>query len=379
MPRMRFEEFAINKTQKRVPTEADMDSYIGLEHLDSGTLTVSRWGSEVPIKGEKLVMKKGDVLLGKRNAYLRRAAVCPHDGLFSAHGMVLNPIESVMDPEFFPFFICSDYFFDEAIRISVGSLSPTINWRDLAKLEFNIPSLERQKELAGILQTMHQTKEAYRVLMDRTNELVKSQFIEMFGDGNYNKVLIGDIFSVRSSKRIYSKELITDGGVPFLKVADLIEMISTGCCHPKSFITEERYTELLAEGNVPRPGDILVTTRGTIGDCYIVKNEDRFYFQDGMISWLQPCDNNELSSEFAVSLFSTDEFVEEMNGASNKTTVLYISLDKLAGLHMLYPAKEQQEVYINFVQQSDKSKFELQRCIEKLNVLSKKIMADNLG
>ena len=115
MSKYKFEEIAVNYTQKRIPTEEDQSLYIGLEHLDTGNLHVDRWGSSVPLKGEKLIMRKGDVLLGKRNAYLRRAAVAPHDGIFSAHGMVLQPREDVVDKDFFPLFIASDYFFDEAI------------------------------------------------------------------------------------------------------------------------------------------------------------------------------------------------------------------------------------------------------------------------
>ena len=99
MAKYRFEQIAINKTEKKKPEESDYATYIGLEHLDSGCLKVTRWGSDVPIKGEKLVMKKGDVLLGKRNAYLRRAAIAPHDGIFSAHGMILNPREDVIDKD----------------------------------------------------------------------------------------------------------------------------------------------------------------------------------------------------------------------------------------------------------------------------------------
>ena len=69
MPKYRFTEIAINSTEKKKPTEADKETYIGLEHLDSGTLTVSRWGSEVAPIGEKLLMKKGDVLFGKRKPF----------------------------------------------------------------------------------------------------------------------------------------------------------------------------------------------------------------------------------------------------------------------------------------------------------------------
>ena len=47
MPKYKFNEIAYNSTEKKKPTEADKDTYIGLEHLDSGTLTVSRWGSDI--------------------------------------------------------------------------------------------------------------------------------------------------------------------------------------------------------------------------------------------------------------------------------------------------------------------------------------------
>ena len=65
MGKYRFEQIAINCTEKKMPTNEDRLTYIGLEHLDTGCLTISRWGSTVPLKGEKLVMRKGDVLLGK--------------------------------------------------------------------------------------------------------------------------------------------------------------------------------------------------------------------------------------------------------------------------------------------------------------------------
>lgn len=161
MPKYRFDEIAINSTEKKKPVETDKDTYIGLEHLDSGCLEVTRWGAEVAPVGDKLVMHKGDVLFGRRRAYQKKVSIAPFDGIFSAHGMVLRPIESVITKEFFPFFISSDYFLDAAIKISVGSLSPTINWRDLAKLEFQIPPLDEQASLSSVLWAMNRLKMAY--------------------------------------------------------------------------------------------------------------------------------------------------------------------------------------------------------------------------
>ena len=181
VPKYRFEEIAFNSTEKKKPIESDKYTYIGLEHLDSGNLQITRFGADTAPSGDKLVMKKGDVLFGKRRAYQKKVAIAPFDGIFSAHGMVLRP-KAVVDPRFFPFFIASDYFLDAAIKISVGSLSPTINWRDLAQLEFELPDLITQAKLADVMEALTRTKHAYKQLIAASDELVKSQFVEMFGD-----------------------------------------------------------------------------------------------------------------------------------------------------------------------------------------------------
>ena len=65
----RFDKIAFNSTAKKTPTESDKEHYIGLEHIDGECLEITRWGSDVAPIGEKLIMKKGDVLFGKRRAY----------------------------------------------------------------------------------------------------------------------------------------------------------------------------------------------------------------------------------------------------------------------------------------------------------------------
>ena len=123
MAKYRFEQIAINSKEKKKPAEEDRFTYLGLEHLDSGSLRVTRFGSDVAPIGEKLVMHKGDVLFGKRRAYQKKVAIAPFDGIFSAHGMVLRPREEVVDKDFFPLFISSDYFLDAARGMLYHQLS----------------------------------------------------------------------------------------------------------------------------------------------------------------------------------------------------------------------------------------------------------------
>lgn len=201
MSKFRFEEIAFNSTEKKKPVEEDKYTYLGLEHLDPGTLKITRFGSEVAPIGEKLIMKKGDVLFGKRRAYQKKVAIAPFDGIFSAHGMVLRPKTDVIDPEFFPLFISSDYFLDAAIKISVGSLSPTINWRDLKDLEFELPDLVTQRKLAKMLWSLIDTIENYRVLLQKTDDLVKSQFIEMLPE-DCEEIILGELIEYKPKSNI---------------------------------------------------------------------------------------------------------------------------------------------------------------------------------
>lgn len=127
-------------------------------------------------------MHKGDILFGKRRAYQRKVGIAPFDGIFSAHGMVLRPKENVIDKDYFPFFISSDQFMERAVRISVGGLSPTINWKDLKEQVFDIPNIEEQRNLAERLWSAYRLKESYKHLLVATDEMVKSRFIEMFGN-----------------------------------------------------------------------------------------------------------------------------------------------------------------------------------------------------
>ena len=159
--RLRFDQITENIRESAQPGPEDSSTYVGLEHMDSGSLHVPRWGSEADLKGKKLKMRKGDILFAKRNAYLRRVAIAPHDGFFSAHGMILRAKRETVLPEFLPFLIMSDPFMNRAVEISVGSLSPTVNWATLQIQEFNLPPLDQQQRIADILWAIDESSQRY--------------------------------------------------------------------------------------------------------------------------------------------------------------------------------------------------------------------------
>jgi restriction endonuclease S subunit len=145
---VKFGDIAQQITTKVNPKNTSLNTYVGLEHLDSGSLQIKRRGTPQDVIGEKLRVCKGDIIFGKRRVYQRKLAIADFDGICSAHAMVLRPKEDVVDKDFFPFFMQSDLFMERALQISVGSLSPTINWKTLAVQEFTIPLLSDQHRFA---------------------------------------------------------------------------------------------------------------------------------------------------------------------------------------------------------------------------------------
>lgn len=133
------------------PSKAGVDRYVGLEHLDPGVLTVQRWDSPDRVEAQKLRFEPGDVIFGRRRAYQKKVAVAEFRGICSAHALVLRARPGYIHPDFLPVFLSSDYFLDRATSISVGSLSPTVNWRDLKVQEFALPPFDEQQRIADLL------------------------------------------------------------------------------------------------------------------------------------------------------------------------------------------------------------------------------------
>lgn len=170
--RRRFDEIAIC-INDRVddPSKAGVDRYVGLEHLEPDSLRIRRWGSPMDVEATKLRFRKGDVIFGRRRAYQRKIAVADFEGICSAHAMVLRARPDVALPEFLPFFMQSDLFMERALAISVGSLSPTINWKTLANEEFVLPTLEEQGAIVDLLKAADSVVEAARACAEAAETL----------------------------------------------------------------------------------------------------------------------------------------------------------------------------------------------------------------
>ena len=369
MPKYKFSDIAYNLTEKKMPEPGDEELYIGLEHLDSGSLSVARWGSEVELVGEKLVMQKGDILFGRRNTYLRRAAIAPHDGIFSAHGMIFRPKTEVIDPDYFPFFISSDYFMDAAIRISVGSLSPTVNWKALKELEFYLPDLNQQRHTADLLSAANEAKESYHGLLSKTDELVKSQFIELFGrlgrdDKGWGLTTLGQCCELNPKR---PKGIADDVDVSFVPMPAVSEKGHMDCSTIKPYSEVKKGFTYFTEDDVlfAKITPCMENGKGAIAKGLsngIGAGSTEFHV-------LRPIQGK--SNPYWIYIITM--FDEFRTGARKVMTgtggQLRVPISYLSDYPIALPPIDLQDRFESIVKQSDKSKLKLQNPLAELSAI----------
>ena len=333
---------------------------VGLEHLIPEEITLTAWNEGSENTFSKM-FRKGNVLFGRRRAYLKKAAVAPFDGICSGDITVIEAKPDRILPELLPFIIQNDDLFEFAVGKSAGSLSPRVKWEHLKNYEFELPDMGKQKELAELLWAMDNTKKSYQKLIAATDELVKSQFMEQFGDATTNPKGLPTAL-IRDVAECYA------GATPSTKVAAYwddatIPWMSSGEVHNgRISATEKKISQAgydsCSTKMVPANSVVIALagqgkTRGTVA-----------------ITEIELCTNQSLCCIIPNSSVMSDylyyhlklRYEEMRNLAGIAEGRGGLNLKLIQGIRILVPSKADQEEFIAFARQSDKSKFAVQSC-----------------
>lgn len=134
------------RENSKAPLEEGIERFVGLEHIEPGKLKIQGWGNVADGTTFTKIFKVGDVLFGRRRAYLKKAAQADFKGLCSGDITVLRANEKMILPDLLPYYLSADPVFDFAVSNSAGSLSPRAKWRDLSKYEIALPDLATQEK-----------------------------------------------------------------------------------------------------------------------------------------------------------------------------------------------------------------------------------------
>ena len=335
----RFEQMAAN-VNVRIdnPSESGMEHYVGLEHLDPDSLRIRRWGSPSDVEAGKLFFKTGDIIFAKRRAYQRKLGVAEFDGICSAHAMVLRAKPDVVLPEFLPFFMQSDLFMNRAVEISVGSLSPTINWKTMAVQEFTLPPIEEQQRALDLLEAIEDQVENLASAVISGAQLYTATLLEMFDDlPNSEKKRVANCYEIQLGKMSSEKARSGSNQRTYIKNNNVLwGRFDFSELPTMSFDSRE------IEKYELRKGDLLVCEGGEIGRAAIWQEEIPGMLYQKALHRLRPRSSNDIP-EFMFHYLRYCAKKGILEGVATGTTIRHLPMEKLSQLSLPFPSKEDQE------------------------------------
>ena len=373
MAKVKFDDIA-RECRNTFKGDKNDVAIVGLEHIVPNEMLVKDYEVDAETTFSKS-FKKGQILFGRRRAYQQKAGVATFDGICSGDITVIEAIPGKVDKDLLPFIIQNERFFDHAVQGSAGSLSPRVKWEHLASYEFDLPPLNEQKILADKLWAAYRLKESYKKLLAATDEMVKSQFIEMFGNPlsqvqRYPLEKLGDCCELNPRRPSIS-----------LSDTDMVSFVPMPC------VSENGYLQDVAEeeyGKVKK------------GFTYFENNDVQF-------AKITPCMENgkgAIAQELTngIGMGSTEFHVlRPVEGKSNSYWLLALTRmpifrerasknmsgtggQKRVGAPFLdnfmvgLPPIEEQNRFERIYKQADKSKFELRKSIDAIDAVIKSLI-----
>ena len=276
--------------------------------------------------------------------------------------------------------IDTDYLFtyllslkEEVNRIGRGVAQNNINLSILKSFTIPLPPLETQQKIAAVLDKAQKIMSESKATLEKYDTLIKSRFIEMFGD----KPVESGKWKVEKLEDVC--DLITDGthktpnyqqkGIRFISAKNIIngkiDLTDT------KFITEEEYKQIQKRCRVEK-NDVLLTKSGSLGSSAIID----FDIPIGLFESLAVIKykRNLLNGIFVKELLSAESSQKQFNNGVKGIAIKHLHLNVIAALKIPIPPLSLQNAFAAFVQQIDKSKFAVQKSLEKAETLYKSLM-----
>jgi len=178
---------------------------------------------------------------------------------------------------------------------------------------------------------------------------------------NWRKVKLGEIADITSSKRIYLSDYVKEG-IPFYRSKEIIEKQSGQKISSPLYISEIKYKEIKKRFGAPKQNDLLITSVGTIGIPYLVKENEKFYFKDGNLIWFKNFKG--VVPKFLYYWFLSNNGKEALNSIMIGSSQSAITIIGLKGLEARLPSLDMQQQIVAILSAFD-DKIELNNKINE--------------
>jgi type I restriction enzyme S subunit len=217
---------------------------------------------------------------------------------------------------------------------------PSLTVPVINEIEINLPPLPEQKAIAETLSSLDDKIDLLHRQNNTLEQMAETLFRQWFvaeAKEDWETKKLDEILSISSSKRIFYKEYV-DTGIPFYRSKEIIELSKGGATSTELFISEERFNEINSKFGSPNQGDILLTSVGTLGVSYRVRENDKFYFKDGNLTWFS--NFQVLPSSIIYCWLNSAIGKEELNNITIGSTQAALTISGLRQIEIIIPPKE---------------------------------------
>lgn len=214
----------------------------------------------------------------------------------------------------FLFYILDGFLKQKMSAQKLGNTMPYIKLGMLAEFEIPLPPLSEQKRIISILDKLfadiEKAKSNAKQNLKNTKEIFESYLENILENNNWEIKKLEEFYEITSSKRVFKSEWKSEG-VPFYRAREIVKLAKQGFVKNDLFISEDMYNQYSKKYGIPKENDIMITGVGTLGICYVVKKDDKFYFKDGNIIWLKT--KNNINSRFIEYAFKSNFIKKQIN------------------------------------------------------------------
>ncbi len=325
-----------------------IDRYIGMEHLEPGSLHISTWGELADGITFTKRCRVGQVLFGKRRAYQRKVAIAEFDAVVSGDIYVFQAKADRLDPKLLPFLCMSERFFQFAVETSAGSLSPRTNWSHLKDFEFALPPLDQQRRIAELLWAVDEVNEQYTAVETSVlNSIETSRAAHTVGSDQSVAVKLQDACTDIVDCPHTTPHFIEAG---VLVVRNFNIRAGALDLQTRFFTSEDEWKDR-TKRLTPEEGDILFSREAPVGEACIVPSNTKLSL--GQRTMLLRCDPQIALPEFLLQVLYSKEVQRTMQNLASGTTVAHLNVKDVRELEVLLPPL-----------------FEQRKAMEEINVLS---------
>lgn len=251
-----------------------------------------------------------------------------------------------------------------------GATIPHIYFKDYKNEEVNLPSIEEQKAIAERLDKVSILIEKRKQQLSLLDTLVKSKFVEMFGQENREDTLINLCQFIDYRGKTPNK---TDSGLPFITAKNIkMHYMSFGV---QEYISKDTYDKVMTRG-FPKEGDVVFTTEAPLGNvCRIPHIDTEFYIGQRIITM----QTTVLEPAYLEYALSSDAFKKKLAEKSSGSTVTGIRSKLLEKLTIPIPDREKQKQFSQFIERTEQLKAKIKQSLAALELLKKSLLQKYFG